>query len=144
MTLYFVQHCIVAITASTRISLTNKHLEQQFEAKYQTQSTVKMIPWTHVIRFQAVEDGQIHLGQLVDTTRDIGLDSVNGTEIKAFLINGDIFNGTVTEHVLTVQRVSCPSRSLVSALVQVTNLHKAASPSDPRAVLLYQVSRTQL
>ncbi|KAH0592481.1 hypothetical protein MHUMG1_09752 [Metarhizium humberi] len=49
--------------------------------------------WTHLIRFVAVEDDQIHLGQLVDTSRDVGLDSVNGVEIKAYLITGDIFNG---------------------------------------------------
>ena len=91
-----------------------------------------------------MEDGQIHLGQFVDTTRDIRLGSVSGTEIKAFLINGDIFNGTVTKHVLTVQRVSYPSWSLVSCLVHVTSFHKAVISSDPRAVLLYQVSRTLL
>lgn len=63
--------------------------------------------WTHLIRFRAVEDGQVHLGQLVDTARDVGIDCLNGVEVKAFLINGDIFNGTVTKNVLTVDHVSC-------------------------------------
>lgn len=67
-----------------------------------------MLAWTHVIRFEAVEGCQVDLGQLVDTTRDIKLDAVNGTEMKTFLINVNIFNGTVTDHVLTVRRVSCP------------------------------------
>ncbi|KAF4336947.1 bifunctional 4-hydroxyphenylacetate degradation enzyme [Fusarium beomiforme] len=61
-----------------------------------------MSTWTHLIRFRAKEDGQVHLGQLVDTSRDVGLDCVDGVEVKAFLINGDMYNGTVTEKVLTV------------------------------------------
>lgn len=64
-----------------------------------------MPEWTHLIRFLAVEDDQVHLGQLVDTTRDIGLDSVNGIPIKAYLINGDIFNGKVTRNVYTAKKV---------------------------------------
>ncbi|KAK9784305.1 putative 5-carboxymethyl-2-hydroxymuconate isomerase [Seiridium cardinale] len=67
-----------------------------------------MPAWTHLVRFLAVEDDQVHLGQLVDTARDVGLDSVNGTEIKARLINGDIFNGKVTSHVYTVKKLLSP------------------------------------
>ena len=65
-----------------------------------------MPAWTHLIRFVAVEDGQTHLGQLVDTSRDVGLDSINGVDIKAYLINGDVFTGTVTKDVYTVSKVS--------------------------------------
>ncbi|PCD29623.1 hypothetical protein AU210_012155 [Fusarium oxysporum f. sp. radicis-cucumerinum] len=61
-----------------------------------------MTNWTHLIRFRAVEDGQVHLGQLVDTSRDVGIDCLNGVEVKAFLINGDVFNGTVTQNIFTV------------------------------------------
>lgn len=61
--------------------------------------------WTHLIRFRAVEDGQVHLGQLVDTSRDVGLDSFRGTPIKAYLINGDAFNGVITNNVYTVSHV---------------------------------------
>ncbi|KAF7563743.1 hypothetical protein G7046_g420 [Stylonectria norvegica] len=64
--------------------------------------------WSHLIRFRAVEDGQDHIGQLVDTSRDVGLDSLSSTEIKAYLINGDIFNGTVTKKVLTVEALLAP------------------------------------
>lgn len=64
-----------------------------------------MAHWTHLIRFFAVEDGQIHLGQLVDTSRDIGEDSFNGVPIKAFRIEGSIHSGRVTEEVLQVKRV---------------------------------------
>jgi len=67
-----------------------------------------MTSWTHLIRFVAVEDHEIHLGQLVDTSRDIGLDSFEGREIKAYLINGSIFNGEVTKHILTVKQLLSP------------------------------------
>jgi hypothetical protein len=72
-----------------------------------------MPQWTHLIRFVAVEDDQIHLGQLVDTSRDVGLDSVNGVEIKAYLITGDVFSGKVTHHVYTVKKVRfvCPNEA---------------------------------
>ena len=65
-----------------------------------------MANWTHLIRFIALEDGHIHLGQLVDTSRDIGLDSLNGKEISAYLIDGSIFDGRVTNRVFNVKQVS--------------------------------------
>ncbi|TVY65437.1 Fumarylacetoacetate hydrolase domain-containing protein 2 [Fusarium oxysporum f. sp. cubense] len=67
-----------------------------------------MTSWTHLIRFRAVEDGQVHLGQLVDTSRDVGIDCLNGVEVKAFLINGDVFNGTVTQNIFTVDHLLSP------------------------------------
>lgn len=63
---------------------------------------------THIIRFIANEDNRIHLGQLVDTSRDVGLDSVEGKEIKAYLINGSIFAPEVTSHVYTVKQLLSP------------------------------------
>ncbi|KAJ5734892.1 uncharacterized protein N7483_000017 [Penicillium malachiteum] len=65
-----------------------------------------MASWTHLIRFIAVEDSEIYLGQLVDSSQDIGLDSLNGKEISAHLIEGNIFDGTVTDQVFHVKRVS--------------------------------------
>ncbi|KAK4996040.1 hypothetical protein LTR66_004265 [Elasticomyces elasticus] len=65
-----------------------------------------MPSWTHLIRFIAVEDNKIHLGRLVDTKRDVGKDSFDGVESKAYLINGSIFTGEVTKHVLTIKQVS--------------------------------------
>jgi hypothetical protein len=61
--------------------------------------------WTHLIRFVAIEDNQEHLGQLVDTPRDIGKDSVNGIQIAAYIVNGTIFGGRVTEIVKHVRQV---------------------------------------
>ena len=63
---------------------------------------------THIIRFIANEDHRTHIGQLVDTKRDVGLDSVEGKEIKAYLINGSIFNGEVTDQVYTVKQLLSP------------------------------------
>lgn len=64
-----------------------------------------MSSWTHLIRFIALEDNQIHLGQLVDPPRDIGLDSLNGQEISVYLIDGTIFDGKVTNIILHVKQV---------------------------------------
>ena len=64
-----------------------------------------MPSWTHLIRFVAAEDSQPHLGQLLDTSCDVGLDTLEGRETKALLIVGTIFDGEVTEIVLTVKHV---------------------------------------
>lgn len=66
---------------------------------------LEMPGWTHLVRFQAVEDGQIHLGQLVNISQDVGIDSVSKTEIKVFKVKGDIFTGIVTDEMLTVDHV---------------------------------------
>jgi 2-keto-4-pentenoate hydratase/2-oxohepta-3-ene-1,7-dioic acid hydratase in catechol pathway len=63
---------------------------------------------THIIRFVANEDSRIHIGQLVDTSRDVGLDSLEGKEIKAYLINGTIFSGEITQQVYTVKQLLSP------------------------------------
>lgn len=65
-----------------------------------------MPDWTHLIRFIAVEDSLVHLGQLVDITRDIGRDSVDGVKIAAYVIEGTIFDGKVTKDILHVKQVS--------------------------------------
>lgn len=65
-----------------------------------------MPSWTHLVRFIAIEDSQEHLGQLIDTARDVGRDSVEGIEIAVYLIDGTLFDGRVTEQVLHVKTVS--------------------------------------
>lgn len=65
-----------------------------------------MMPsWTHLVRFIAVEDSQVHLGQLVDPKRDVGRDSVNGVEIAVYVIEGTMFDGRVTKEVMHVKQV---------------------------------------
>jgi hypothetical protein len=62
--------------------------------------------WTHLIRFIAEEDGQIHLGQ-VDAQRfpDVGLAMLKGEKLDAKLIKGSAFDGVVTEKILHVAQV---------------------------------------
>lgn len=64
-----------------------------------------MSSWTHLVRFVAIEDNQIHLGQVVDTDRDIGRDAADGKEIPVYLIDGTIFDGRVTAEILHVKHV---------------------------------------
>lgn len=62
--------------------------------------------WTHLIRFIAVEDGQIHLGEVDPKEHpDLGLDTFAGKKVTAKLINGSIYDGLVTTTTLTVDRV---------------------------------------
>lgn len=63
--------------------------------------------WTRLVRFIAEEDGQIHYGE-VDTKRypDVGLATFSGEKIAARLVQGSIFDGTVTDKSLTIARVS--------------------------------------
>lgn len=63
---------------------------------------------THIIRFIAVEDGQLHLGQPTDISRDVGLATYHQEELKAYLINGDIYNPELTSIVLTVRQLLAP------------------------------------
>ncbi|CAI7670612.1 unnamed protein product [Penicillium pancosmium] len=77
-----------------------------------------MESWTHLIRFVAVEDGKIHLGQLVDSNRDVGEDSRNGYQIHARLIEGSIYDGKVGEKILKVRQKKTRSHSkLLPAVV---------------------------
>ena len=64
-----------------------------------------MPDWSHLARFIAVEDDKIYLGQLVDSTRDVGKDSVGGISIQAYRIEGSMFDGKVTKEKLTVKTV---------------------------------------
>ncbi|KAJ2898105.1 fumarylacetoacetate hydrolase domain-containing protein 2A [Zalerion maritima] len=69
--------------------------------------------WTHLIRFVAVEDGLEHLGQICNPPEvgDVGLASLRGEEIKAYLVTGSVFDGRVTDKVMTVSRRSLPPQS---------------------------------
>ncbi|KAJ5934039.1 2-keto-4-pentenoate hydratase [Penicillium verhagenii] len=64
-----------------------------------------MSAWTHLVRFIAVNDDKVHLGQLVDPTCDVGLDSTNGVPIYVYEIEGTMFNGKVTKNILEVRKV---------------------------------------
>lgn len=62
--------------------------------------------WTHLIRFIAEEDNQVHLGQ-IDPLIDIGLDIEAGKLVKANLVIGSAFDGKVSNKILTVKQVKC-------------------------------------
>lgn len=68
-----------------------------------------MAAWTHLIRFIAEEDGQVHLGQ-VDSQKfpDVGLAVFEGKKISANLVTGTIFDGRVSDKVLHVARLLSP------------------------------------
>jgi hypothetical protein len=62
--------------------------------------------WTHLIRFVAEETGQIHLGQIdVKEYPDVGIATVEGKKVTAKEVTGSIFDGVVTDKVLTVRQV---------------------------------------
>ncbi|KAJ5624435.1 hypothetical protein N7510_000744 [Penicillium lagena] len=67
-----------------------------------------MSSWTHLIRFVAIEDAKTYLGQLVDTARDIGIDSLNEIPIYAFVVEGSIYNGRVTDRRLQIGKILSP------------------------------------
>ena len=102
-----------------------------------------MTTWTHLIRFIAHEDHQIHIGQLVDTTRDVGLDTFEGKEVKAYKIMGTIFNGQVTKNELTVKQVNPP---LNPSKVTNTYRHKTTAfvTSRSQRLQLHPLPRPQL
>jgi len=62
--------------------------------------------WTHLIRFLAEEDGQIHLGN-IDAKKypDVGLSTFKGEKVIANLVNGSVFDGVVLKKTMTVKQV---------------------------------------
>lgn len=108
-----------------------------------------MPSWTHLIRFIAAEDNREHLGQLVDTSRDIGLDSVAGKEIQAYLINGSIFTGHVTKHVYTVKQLLSPISKSDCSYIRCLGLNYIDHANEtkleiPKAPILFTKPRTSL
>ncbi|KAJ5486732.1 hypothetical protein N7530_001032 [Penicillium desertorum] len=98
-----------------------------------------MPSWTHLIRFVAVEDGLVHLGQLVHPTRDVGLDAFDETPIWAFEIEGDIYDGHPTENKLQVRELLSPIAPSTCPYIRCIGLNykrhaeeaKMALPKEP-------------
>lgn len=80
--------------------------------------------WTHLVRFIAQEDGQIHLGQ-IDPKRypDLGIASVKKEKIEANLITGSIFDGLVTEKTMTVAQLLSPISVEETPLIRCLGLN---------------------
>ncbi|OZJ04426.1 hypothetical protein BZG36_02924 [Bifiguratus adelaidae] len=105
--------------------------------------------WTHLIRFVAKEDAKVHLGQLVDTSRDVGLDSIEGTEIKAYEIEGSIFDGKVTDKRLTVKQLLPPITREQCDYIRCVGLNykdhaKEANLDLPKVPVLFTKPRSAL
>ncbi|KAH8701914.1 hypothetical protein BGW36DRAFT_314563 [Talaromyces proteolyticus] len=65
--------------------------------------------WTHLIRFIAEEDGQVHLGQIdAEKFPDVGLAVYEGKKLSARLITGTIFDGVLSDKVLHVATLLSP------------------------------------
>jgi len=104
--------------------------------------------WTHLIRFIAEEDGQIHLGE-VDGKTDIGLASFNGEKITAKLIKGSIYDGKVTSKTLTVKQLLSPLATEEAGLIRCLGLNyrdhaKEANMPIPNDPVLFIKPRSAL
>ncbi|OJJ79095.1 fumarylacetoacetate hydrolase family protein [Aspergillus glaucus CBS 516.65] len=108
-----------------------------------------MPSWTHLIRFIAVEDSQDHLGQLVDATRDVGRDIIDGRQVAAYVIEGTIFDGRVTEEILHVQQLLSPVSREECNYIRCLGLNyidhaQEANLPLPKAPILFTKPRTAL
>ncbi|RDL38599.1 Fumarylacetoacetate hydrolase-containing protein [Venustampulla echinocandica] len=107
-------------------------------------------PWTHLIRFIAEEDGQIHLGN-IDAKKypDVGLSSLNGEKIQANLATGSIFDAKVTSTVLTVKHLLGPIAAHEVPLVRCIGLNyrdhaREANMPIPAEPVLFIKPRTAI
>ncbi|KAL6245942.1 hypothetical protein RBB50_007095 [Rhinocladiella similis] len=104
---------------------------------------------THIIRFIANEDNRVHLGQLVDTSRDVGLDTFEGKKVEAYLINGSIFTPEVTSIVYTVKQLLSPVSTEDCNYIRCLGLNykdhaNEAKMALPKAPILFTKPRTAL
>ncbi|KAK4551609.1 hypothetical protein LTR86_011033 [Recurvomyces mirabilis] len=104
---------------------------------------------THIIRFVAEEDLKIYLGQLVNTTRDVGLDTLEGVPVKAYRIDGSLFDGHVTKHVLTAKTLLSPVSQEQCSYIRCLGLNykdhaKEANLALPDRPILFTKPRTAL
>lgn len=105
--------------------------------------------WTHLIRFVANEDHQTHIGQLVDTSRDVGLDTLEGKKVEAYEIIGTIFSGKVSKNVLTVKYLLSPIDREICNYIRCLGLNykdhaEEASLPLPKAPILFTKPRSAL
>ncbi|KAL5589269.1 hypothetical protein FOVSG1_011136 [Fusarium oxysporum f. sp. vasinfectum] len=89
--------------------------------------------WTHLIRFIAVDDDIVRLGQLVDVTRDVGLDSLENNPIFAYIIEGSIFNGKITDKILQVQQLLSPVDPQHCSFIRCIGLNYKRHAEEARA-----------
>ncbi|KAF5253679.1 hypothetical protein FANTH_1370 [Fusarium anthophilum] len=106
--------------------------------------------WTHLIRFVAEEDGQAHLGQIDHATwPDVGISFEKGEKIQAKLIQGCVFDGVVTERLLTVKELLAPLTMDQVPIIRCMGLNyrdhaKEANMPIPDVPVLFIKPRTAL
>ncbi|KAL2110140.1 hypothetical protein VUR80DRAFT_1584 [Thermomyces stellatus] len=106
--------------------------------------------WTHLVRFLAKEDGQVHLGQ-IDAKRfpDVGLALERGESVSARLVTGDVFDGVVTDKSLTISQLLCPLTTDQVPVIRCLGLNyrdhaKEANMPIPNEPVLFIKPRTAL
>lgn len=63
--------------------------------------------WSRILRFVAQEDGQVYLGQPVDSKVDVGKAFAAGEQVKVNVIKGSVFdsNAEVSSEEKTIKEV---------------------------------------
>lgn len=106
--------------------------------------------WTHLVRFLAQEDGQEHLGQ-IDASKvpDLGLALEKGETVTAKVVEGDVFEGEVTDRVLTIGTLLSPLRVEQVPIIRCMGLNyrdhaREANMPIPDTPVLFIKPRTAL
>ncbi|KAL8399544.1 hypothetical protein RB594_000073 [Gaeumannomyces avenae] len=107
-----------------------------------------MANWTRLIRFIAVEDGLVHLGE-VGAGIDVGLATFEKKTVQAKVITGSVFDGVVTDKVLTVSQLLSPLDRSEVPLIRCLGLNyhdhaKEANMPVPEHPVLFIKPRTAL
>ncbi|KAM3067767.1 hypothetical protein ACMFMG_011502 [Clarireedia jacksonii] len=106
--------------------------------------------WTHLVRFIAKEDGQVHLGNVdVQKYPDVGLSTFKGEEVKVQLVTGSIFDGVVTEKTFTVNQLLSPISLHEIPIIRCMGLNyrdhaKEANMAIPDTPILFIKPRTAI
>lgn len=115
------------------------------------QTSRTMAPsWTHLIRFIAEEDGQVHLGN-IDAKKypDVGLSTFKGEKISAQLVSGSAFDGVVTDKTMTVKQLLSPIAMHEVPIIRCLGLNyrdhaKEANMPIPDVPVLFVKPRTSV
>ncbi|PKS12746.1 hypothetical protein jhhlp_000955 [Lomentospora prolificans] len=106
--------------------------------------------WTHLVRFLAKEDGQVHLGQIdAKQVPDLGLALEKGETVTAKLVTGNAFDGVVTDKSLTISTLLAPLSMDEVPIIRCMGLNykdhaKEASMPIPNEPVLFIKPRTAL